>query len=644
MMMDLLAQLRAYAAQTDALHWEGSFTDYLDLVRERPTIAQLAHQRLNAMIQAAGKTEGPDGPQYRFFEGHLIGAEAAIRGIMQYLEGAAAGLDVRKRVLLLIGPPSTAKSTLVLALKRGLEAYTRTEAGALYGIVGCPMHEEPLHLVPDALRPAFAADLGVTIEGDLCPVCQQRIREGEAPEAFRIERLLLSEKNQIGIGTYAPAHEKNMELADLVGSPDFSKLAEYGSEDDPRAFAFTGEFNRASRGLIEMIESLKMPREFLYALLNLAQERNIKTPRFALLYADEAIISHSNLHEYTKFLSDKGNEAIANRMYVVHMPYALKTDDEVAIYEHMLADMTGLHHAHRAPHTLHTLAQFVVLTRLMPSKAQANVDAWTKAQLYNGEAVGEYTDASVRELRTEFPAEGLTGLSPRDALNVLAKALGTTAVPCVNPMDVLLAIREDIRAERFLSATDAKAKEQLTQFAHLVRQELDRRVREDVQAAFVEAFDDTAQATFESYLQNAEAWDNKDQLRDPVSHELRDPDTGLLRRVEGYAGVSEGAADAFRSEILKKRGSILAKGLAFRWDAHPRLAQGLRDLLFDNAKSVMIGTLTARHPDATQQQRLREVRTRLETKGYCAHCAEAAMSYTGYLLQHTEAAKPEKAK
>lgn len=634
--MDLMQHLRDYTNQTDALQWTGTLDEYLERVTARPAIAQLAHHRLNAMIQAAGKETTEGGPHYRFFDDHLIGADKPLRSIMEYLEGAAQGLDVRKRVLLLIGPPGSGKSTLLILLKRSLEAYSRTENGAVYAIQGCPLHEEPLHLVPHELREQFTQTLGIPIEGDLCPVCQQRVRDGVALEDFRIERILFSEKNRIGLGTFVPGHEKDMDVADLVGSLDFAKIAQYGSEDDPRAFDFNGELDVANRGLMEFQEVLKASKEYLYLLLGLAQERNIKTKRFALIYADEVIIAHANLHEYRQFLADKGNEAIANRMYVVHVPYALATTDEAAIYRHMLAETAAAHGTHIAPHTLDLLARFIVLTRLLPSKTQSNVDLWTKAQLYNGEAIGEYTDASVRALRAEFPDEGLSGLSPRNALNVLTHAMGANAHPCVNPMDVVMALREEIREEKFLSATDPAAKDQLSQFAQAVRKELDRQIREDVQAAFIQAFDDSAQAAFVSYLENAEAWDNKDQMRDPITGDLRDPDLAFLSRIEGYTGVGESAANAFRSEILKKRGAILAKGQPFRWDAHPRLAQGIRDMLFDEAKSVMTGTLTAHHPDDKQQQRLAEVAAQLTATGYCTHCAQAAMSYAGYLLAHPE--------
>ena len=44
--------------------------------------------------------------------------------------------------LLLMGPVSGGKSTLVTMLKRGLETYSRrTDRGAILQLKGCPMHE-----------------------------------------------------------------------------------------------------------------------------------------------------------------------------------------------------------------------------------------------------------------------------------------------------------------------------------------------------------------------------------------------------------------------------------------------------------------------------------------------------------------------
>ena len=82
-----------------------------------------------------------------FLAKKFLGLETALeRLVEEYFHPAARRLDVRKRILLLMGPVSGGKSTIVTLLKRGLEQYSRTDEGAVYAIKGCPMHEDPLHL------------------------------------------------------------------------------------------------------------------------------------------------------------------------------------------------------------------------------------------------------------------------------------------------------------------------------------------------------------------------------------------------------------------------------------------------------------------------------------------------------------------
>jgi len=188
-----------------------------------------------------------------------------------------------------MGPVSGGKSTLVSMIKHGLEEYTRTEEGAVYGIKGCPMHEEPLHLVPHDLRKDFSEEYGVYIEGNLCPSCKLRLQEefNNHIEKVPVERIAFSEENRLGIGTFSPSDPKSQDIADLTGSIDFSTIGEYGSESDPRAYRFDGELNKANRGVMEFQEMLKADEKFLYNLLSLSQEGNFKAGRFALISADE---------------------------------------------------------------------------------------------------------------------------------------------------------------------------------------------------------------------------------------------------------------------------------------------------------------------------------------------------------------------
>ncbi|MGG1663213.1 protein prkA, partial [Brevibacillus sp. NRS-1366] len=291
--MSILDKLTTYRAEKKQLQWEGTFLDYLHLVKQRPMIAQHAHARIFNMIQSAGSEKLGDMSSYPFFDKELFGLEEAVQKLVEeYFQPAAKRLDVRKRLLLLMGPVSGGKSTIVTMLKKGLEAYSRTDEGAVYAIKGCPMHEEPLHLIPESLREEFVAEYRVHVEGTLCPVCRFRLEQEFDGDIERVPvvRVLLSEQNRIGIGTFAPSDPKSQDIADLTGSMDFSTIGEYGSESDPRAYRFDGELNKANRGLMEFQEMLKCDEKFLWNLLSLTQEGNFKAGRFALISADERVI------------------------------------------------------------------------------------------------------------------------------------------------------------------------------------------------------------------------------------------------------------------------------------------------------------------------------------------------------------------
>ena len=95
------------------------------------------------------------------FKRELFGVDEPLGRVVDYFKAAAAGSDVGRRLLLLLGPPSGGKSTLAILLKRGLEEYSRTEEGALYAIKGSPLRESPLNLIPTSLRAEFRETYGV---------------------------------------------------------------------------------------------------------------------------------------------------------------------------------------------------------------------------------------------------------------------------------------------------------------------------------------------------------------------------------------------------------------------------------------------------------------------------------------------------
>src|SRR5687768_8746836 len=241
MTIDLRSRLEQHRQEEQQLAWEGTFADYFELVTTQPQLARLPHARIYDTIMSAGVVNGTHGERiHKFFEQDIYGLHDTLEHLVEYFHSAAKRLEVRKRILLFMGPVGGGKSTIVWLLKRGLERYTRVDEGALYAIKGCPMHEEPLHLIPDELRPEIEREYGIFIEGELCPHCRRELEhtyDGRV-EAVPVERIAFSEKHRRGIGTFTPSDPKSQDISELVGSIDLSTIGEIGSESDPRAFRF----------------------------------------------------------------------------------------------------------------------------------------------------------------------------------------------------------------------------------------------------------------------------------------------------------------------------------------------------------------------------------------------------------------------
>lgn len=629
--MDLLKRLEEHRATESKLAWEGTFRDYFDLVCANPALANLSHSRIYNMIISAGVEEKNGIKHYKFFEKEIYGLEKALQTLVEeYFHSAAKRLDVRKRILLLMGPVSGGKSTLVTLLKKGLEKYTRTDEGAVYAIKGCPMHEEPLHLVPEELRDEIAQEHGIHIEGNLCPSCRLMIQEkyhGKAEDVL-IERIAFSEADRIGIGTFTPSDPKSQDISELTGSIDFSTITEYGSESDPRAYRFDGELNKANRGMMEFQEMLKCDEKFLWNLLSLSQEGNFKAGRFALISADETIIAHTNEEEYKAFISNKKNEALHSRIIVMKIPYNLKVSDEIKIYD-KLVRQSEMQHVHIAPHALRTAAIFSVMSRLEESKKHG-MDLMKKLKLYDGQEVEGFRQKDIKELQEEAVREGMFGVDPRYVINRISSALIQHESTCINALDILRALKTGLDQHASISKEE---KDKLLKYITLARQEYDEMAKKEVQRAFVYSYEESAKTLLNNYLDNVEAYCNGTRLRDPITEEEMDPDEKLMRSIEEQIGVSENAKKSFREEILIKISSYARRGKTFSYTSHDRLKEAIEKKLFVDLKDVVKITTSTKTPDEQQLKRINDVVVRLTKEhGYCTVCANELLKYVGSLL------------
>ncbi len=629
--INILDKVKSYREEENRLKWEGTFADYLNIIKERPEVAQTAHSRVYNMIKNAGVEERDGQKMYEFFGQEIFGLETAIeRLVEEYFHPAARRLDVRKRILLLMGPVSGGKSTIVTLLKRGLEQFSRTDEGAVFAIKGCPMHEDPLHLIPHHLRNDFYEEYGIRIEGSLSPLNTMRLEkeyDGRI-ENVMIERITFSEDKRVGIGTFTPSDPKSQDIADLTGSIDFSTIGEFGSESDPRAYRFDGELNKANRGMMEFQEMLKLDEKFLWNLLSLTQEGNFKAGRFALISADELIVAHTNETEYRSFISNKKNEALHSRIIVMPIPYNLKVSQEELIYEKMIKE-SDMSHVHIAPHALKAAAIFSVLTRLEVPKKQG-VDLIKKMRLYDGENVEGFNSVDLEELKKEFPNEGMNGIDPRYIINRISSAIIRKEIPSINALDVLRALKDGLDQHASISQED---REKYINYIAVARREYDEIAKNEVQKAFVYSYEESAKTLMNNYLDNVEAFCNKHKIFDPLTGEEMNPDEKLMRSIEEQIGISENAKKAFREEILIRISAYARKGKRFDYNSHERLREAIQKKLFADLKDVVKITTSSKMPDESQLKKINEVVARLvDEHGYNTTSANELLQYVGSLL------------
>jgi len=440
------------------LHWEGTFSDYLDRILEHPEITRNAYQRLFDMILSHGVNEVYENKEkvlrYKFFSDYaarygeqIFGIDRTLTQLVNTFKSAAQGYGTERRVLLLHGPVGSAKSTIARLLKRGLEEYSRDDAGMLYSyswkmpdgtFAKCPMHEEPLHLIPRDYRAEFLGKLNagktgthdIVIRGDVCPFCRHMFSERLASHAgdwqqvladIQVFRLVLSEQDRIGIGTFQPKDEKNQDSTELTGDINYRKIAEYGTDSDPRAFNFDGELNIANRGMVEFIEVLKLDVAFLYDLLGASQEHKIKPKKFAQTDIDEVILGHTNDPEFRRLQNNEFMEALRDRTVKIDVPYNTRLADEVRIYEKDF-NATRVKGKHIAPHTIEVAAMWAILTRLVQPR-NASLTLLQKLKLYNGKTLPGFTEDNVIDLKREAADEGMHGISPRYIQDKISNAL-----------------------------------------------------------------------------------------------------------------------------------------------------------------------------------------------------------------------------
>lgn len=667
-MESLVAKFSGYHDSQEfvELNWSGTFEDYLKIVQQRHEVVRSAYARLYDMIISHGTTEYLDSKKkvvrYNFFldeanDGRdaLYGIDVPLMRLVAVFKAAAEGYGPQKRIILLHGPVGSAKSTIVRLLKRGLENYTRRPEGAIYTFswllpsgeeAACPMHEEPLHLIPLDWREKALADIGLRrtaanehLFHDLCPFCRYYFRTfmeqyngnwAKVMEHVRVRRFVFSEQDRIGIGTFQPKDEKNQDSTELTGDINYRKIAEYGSDSDPRAFNFDGEFCIANRGIIEFIEILKLDVAFLYDLLGATQEHKVKPKKFPQTDIDEVIIGHTNEAEYKKLLANEFMEALRDRTIKFDIPYVTRLSDEVRIYEKEFAP-SKVSGVHIAPHTIEVAAMWAVLTRLVPPKKH-NLTLVQKMKLYDGKVLPGFTQDTVRELRKEAEREGMEGISPRYVQDRLSSCLvSNKGEGMVNPFIIMNELAAGLRHHSLITN-----EEQRTRYKELltyVKEEYDDIVKNEVQRA-ISADEEAIARLCANYLENVKAYLQKEKVKSRYTGREEEPDERLMRSVEEKIDIPESRKDDFRREIMNYIGALALEGRQFDFKTNARLYQALEAKLFEDSKdTIRLSSLISDVVDRETQEKIDIVKARLiKYFGYNEESATDVLTYVASIF------------
>jgi serine protein kinase len=464
------------------------------------------------------------------------------------------------------------------------------------------------------------------------PASAQRREEKLAGDFMQmpVHRIFISEAGRVGIGTYAPHDPTTADIADLVGSVDLSKVAEYGDEGDPRAWSWSGAMYASSRGVLEMIEILKVKREFLYLLLTLTQEKNVKVSRFPLIYLDEAVLAHTNLAEFRRFLQESENEALLDRMVIIQVPYTLSYKEEARIYRKLVSAATAFKEVHLDPHVMHTAAVFAILTRLHEGEEKES-EFSKKVRVHAGEDVEGVNQSDAERIKAKLPDEGLGGVSPRFVINALSNAIIQSDAKSLTTMEMLLALKDAIESD---ARMDPKKKRKWVDFLVIARKDFyNRWVKDDVHKALFVSFEQEAQDLLNKYLDEVEATLDNRPVKDPITNEERKADERFLRSVEEKIHISDSGKQSFRQEVVRKAMGAFKRGEKFALSSHARLHEAIEQYLFEQRRDVLRLVSSTMRPDEEAKQKISVVEQRLvDEYGYDSHSAREALNYVTTLL------------
>jgi serine protein kinase len=407
-----------------------SFEEYLQLFTAAPRLqARNAAQYLLSAIDSFGHRQvpHPTGTARRFaiFDGDAEGdgrvaGQEEVQNAIYRLVGNFVRAGRINKLILLHGPNGSAKSSLVEALKQGLERYSHTPEGALYTFnwifpneklvkgsigfgdkasgggpstlatwahleaedvavrIGNPVREHPLYLVPGPERRKL---LEAALGGEADFIIPTSLLDGELSSKNRriydallasyngdwlkvmrhvqVERFYISRRYQTGTFTVEP--QMSVDAAYHQISADRTQANLPPALHSVTLYEPQGPLVSANRGLIEYADLLKRPLEAFKYLLGFSETGEVPLEHM-ILQLDEVLIASSNEKHLAAFKELPDFASFKGRIELVRVPYLRRWQVEREIYDAQVTPRTVGRHV--APHATALAALWAVLTRL----------------------------------------------------------------------------------------------------------------------------------------------------------------------------------------------------------------------------------------------------------------------------------------
>ena len=612
--------------------FEGTFLEYLSLVKDNPDIAKTAHKRLCDALESHGVSvmdskdprkqklfDDENVKVYEYFQGEFFGAERTVAKIMRFLKSAALKGEESRQVLLLMGPVGAGKSALTEHIKRSIEQLP------YFYLDGDPQRGEPLQLLPRSLRADFEKELKVNIDGDISPVARHVLLEeyDGKYENFNVKETTFSQRGRRGIASVPPMDANSQDVGVLIGTEDISKLDMY-SDDDPRVLSLNGAFNVGNRGIVELVEVFKNEIEFLHTIITATQEKRVPSPgKHDMLHFDGVILAHCNEAEWNRFQSEHTNEAILDRIVKINVPYVLEVDQEIKIYEKILGRSDF--NAHIAPHTLRVASMFSVMSRL---KHSGKCDLLTKMKIYNGEDViekGRVKKVDIKDLREEAPNEGMTGISTRFIMKAVDNALTDAENNVITPISIMESLTRQVKEQLI----DQEFKDRCLEIIQkVVREEYLKILETEIAKAFIAAYEEQAQSLFDSYLDNSEAYTTRQKMKNRVTKEEMEPDEHFMKAIEEQIGIVGSAKEGFRSDVTAYMFAKMRRGQKVNYTSYEPLKEAIEGYLISSVKDMARIVTKSKTRDDEQKKKYTDmVQTLIDDYGYNEDSAEEILTY-----------------